>query len=44
MRPMAKENQEIKEEKTAAAKETPKKQAPKEDKKLKELKEQGANP
>lgn len=37
---MAKENQEIKEEKAPAAKETAKKQAPKEDKKLKELKEQ----
>lgn len=36
---MAKENQEIKEEKAAATKETSKKQALKEDKKIKELKE-----
>lgn len=36
---MAKENQEIKEEKATAAKETSRKQSPKEDKKLKELKE-----
>ncbi len=36
---MAKENQEIKEEKAAATKETSKKQASKEDKKIKELKE-----